>query len=126
MKISNIIIISFIPLSKNLISNYFTPRRLIYSFIKYHLNRINNVFIKANNVERLKFFSILINRIFHMFCKIIFCNKRQLPTHYSSAPSNASYIILATSYPRFTGTAFPTCLYCDITFPQNSQLSGKL
>ena len=45
-------------------------------------------------------------------------------TYYNS--SNDFLICNAISYARFTGTALPTCLYCEPIPPQNCQLSGKL
>lgn len=47
MEITDIIIIRFIPLTKNFITYSFFPCCSIYGFVKNQLNRVNNVAIKS-------------------------------------------------------------------------------
>ncbi len=51
MKITNIIIVGFIPLTEYLITYDFFPRCPIYGLVKNQFYRVDNIFIKAIQIK---------------------------------------------------------------------------
>ena len=48
------------------------------------------------------------------------------PRHASSKLFNRRTKARPMAWARFTGTAFPICLYCEERLPANAQSSGKV